>query len=154
MTSILGHVTEELGEIGKKVVTETAKIPGDVAGKALESLGGSSSKKIQGSQTAGKPTEKTPLDAFGEAKGEKAKREIARAALEYIAGVRPKPKEPSVWERIQAEVEQKNQQQAQQQAQSAKQQLPNTGRRRPRGDLYGIKAKRASAEMSRNVRQD
>jgi len=153
--TIIGQITEELGDLGKKVVTETAKVPGDVAGVALESLTRTSGTTRQGSQTAGgKPAGETPFDAFAKAKDEESKRRIARAALEYLAGVCSKPKKLSVWEEVQMEVEEKRQQKIQQQVQAAKRVLPETGSKRPRGDLYGIRSKRAAAETGRNVRQD
>lgn len=159
--TIIGQITEELGELGKQVGRESAKVPKDIAGKALESLGGSSGKKTQsgatiaGSADTAKGAEKTPLDQFAETADEKIKKAIARAALEEIAGIyKKKQREPSVWEKIQMEAEQKKQLAAQQKQQTAKMQLPKFGSKRPRGDPYAIKAKRAGTEMSRNVRQD
>lgn len=144
-------------DIGKDIVREAIKVPKDIAGKALESLG-TSSGKTQGQQTpqavtADKPKE-GPLAELDQAKDTKVKEAIARRALEELSGVKPKQKEPSVWERIQMEVEQKKQQQAQQTVAAAQSALPPATSKRKRGDLYGMKAKKNPAEMSRNVRQD
>lgn len=159
--SILGQITEEFEQIGKQVVQEVVKVPKDIAGKALESLGASSGgKKGQGNPPAGgqaqqdqKAGEKGPLDQLREAKDQKIKQAIARAALEQIAGVRPKQKEPTVWEKIQMEAEQKKELAAKQAKQTQAQALPQATSKRKRGDLYGTQAKKTSAE-NKNVRQD
>ena len=130
--SMIGAFTDELGDLGKQIVRETVKVPKDIAGKALESLGTSGGQK-QKQQTA------TTTDA--------------RAALAEIAGIKPKQKEPTVWEKIQAEAEQKKELGKQQQ-QTAAQALPAVKSKRPRGDLYGMKAKKAGSEVGKNVRQD
>ncbi len=146
--TILGSFTDELGDLGKNIVREAVAIPKDVVGTALESLGVSGGQK-QKTQTAATPdvTKKEP----GE---QKIKASIARAALQELAGVKPKQKVPSVWEKIQAEAEQKKELGKQQQQQVAAQQLPVVKSKRPRGDLYGMKAKKAGSEVGKNVRQD
>lgn len=146
-------------DIGKDVLKQTAQVPKDIVGKALESLGTSGGQKQgqQGAVNSGNPADSRNLESgalgqLDQAKDEKTKKAIARSALEQLAG-KPQQKEPSVWEKIQQEMEQKKQLQKQQ-TQQASQQLPSGKGKRPRGDLYGLKAKKASAEMSRNVRQD
>ena len=125
-------------DIGKDVLKQTAQVPKDIVGKALESLGTTTTKQ-QGQQNP--KAQQEPLD-----------KAIARAALEQLAAP-AKPKELSVWEIIQQESAEKKEQQQKQAAQSA-QQIPQAKGKRPRGDLYGLKAKKNPAEMSRNVRQD
>lgn len=153
---MIGAFTDELGDLGKQIVRETASVPKDIAGKALESLGVSSGQKPK-QQTASTPDaskkEQSPLDQLQAAKDSKAKQAIARAALAEIAGVTPKKKEPSVWEKIQAEAEQKKELAKQQQQAAAQQLAPATSKRR-RGDLYGMKAKKNTTEVGKNVRQD
>lgn len=155
--SILGQITEEFEQIGKKVVTEVTKVPKDVAGKALESMGVSSGKKSGTTATqnnqAGTSGEKTALDTFNETKEQQVKKAIARSALEQIAGVRPKQKEPTVWEKMQMEAEQKKELSANQAKQAQAQALPQATSKRKRGDLYGTQAKKTSVE-NKNVRQD
>lgn len=129
-------------DIGKDVLKQTAQVPQDIVGKAIENLGTSSSPKTQ-------PIVKAQDKQDGALVTTKA---IARAALEQLAAP-PKQKEPTVWEKMQQETEQRKEQQKQQVQQQA-QALPQAKGKRPRGDLYGLKAKRAAAEMSRNVRQD
>ena len=146
--TIIGAFTDELGDLGKNIVREAIAVPKDIAGKALESLGAASGQKQQ-HQTG------TAADAPKKESGEqKIKASIAREALAQIAGVKPKQKEPSVWEKIQAEAEQKKELSKQQQQQAAAQALPVAKSKRPRGDLYGLKAKKASGEVGKNVRQD
>lgn len=146
-TGIPQQIIGSFEDIGKDVFKQTAQVPKDIVGTAIESLGTSSSKQQTQQQRQG------PLSEIEQAKEEKAKKAIARFALEQLAG-KPKQKELSVWEKIQMEVEQKKQQQQQQQQQAAQEVLTKTQGKRPRGDLYGLKAKKGAAEMSRNVRQD
>jgi len=155
--SILGQISEEFEQIGKQVVQEVVKVPKDVAGKALESLGASSGKKPGTTTTqntqAGTSGEKTPLQQLTEAKEQQTKKAIARSALEQIAGVKPKQKEPTVWEKMQMETEQKKEMAAKQAKQAQTQSLPQATSKRKRGDLYGTQAKKTSTE-NKNVRQD
>ncbi len=155
--NIPGQIISELGEIGKKVGGEVAQIPKDIAGKALESLGTSSKKPgttppVQKSPEGGKPA--TAWDQIAFEKDEKVRRAIARRALEdLIGGAAARKKEPSIWERLQMEAEQKKNQQQQQQQAAASQQVAMPTAKRPRGDLYGAKAKKTATE-NKNVRQD
>ncbi len=156
--SIIGQISEELGELGKHVVGEAAKVPKDVAGKALESLGSTSGQKGQQSVGTGRgqdvrDSENTAVGKFTRAKDQHVKNAIARAALAQLAGVKAEQKEPTVWEKMQTEVEQKKEQTSQQQQQAANKQLPLVKSKRPRGDLFGVNAKQTSAER-KGVRQD
>lgn len=131
--TILGAFTDELGDLGKNIVREAVSVPKDIAGKALESLGASTGQKSQKQTVAATD---------------------ARETLAQLAGGKPKQKEPSVWEKIQAEAEQKKELGKHQQQQAAAQTLPVVKSKRPRGDLYGLKAKKAGSEVGKNVRQD
>ena len=160
MVGIPGQIISELGEIGKKVGGEVAQVPKDIAGKALESLGTSGGQKQQGQTIipptgeSAKPKEKGPWETFDEIPNKEMKKKMARNALQaLLARLAQKPKEPSVWEKIQQEAEQKKQM-TQQQQQAAATQLPQTSSKRPRGDLYGVKAKTFGSEAAKNVRQD
>ena len=150
--SILGQITEEFEQLGKQIVRETVKAPKDIAGKALESLGSSSAKPGQTTASA-KSDQETAIDKFTKESDAAVKKAIARAALEELAGRKPKEKEPSVRERIEMEEKQKKEMLAKQQAQAQKMQLSQSRSKRPRGDLFGVKAKQSSAER-KNVRQD
>lgn len=156
-------------DIGKDIAHEIAKVPKDIAGKALESLGASSGKKTQSGSTlpgkgdkgieqvsvgSGSAKSNTPLDQFGETKDAQVKQAIARAALSQLAGRPQQKKEPSVWEKLQQEEAQKKEMAQKQAAAASMSTLPVMTSKRKRGDLYGRKAKQSPTEISKNVRQD
>ena len=155
--NVPGQIISELGEIGKKVGGEVAKIPKDIAGKALESLGASTKTPggtVKAQTNSPDVAPKTAWDKIAVEKDQKVRRAIARKALEdLVGGAVAKPREPSIWERLQMEQEQKKNLQQQQQAAATASQLPQTGSKRPPGDLFGVKAKKTAAE-NKNVRQD
>ena len=147
-------------DIGKDIVREVTKLPTDIAGKALESLGTASSGQqgqkqgnmvFTGQSDATKP--KDNWDSIDGVKDQKIKQAIARDALASLIH-RPKQKEPSVWEKLQMDAEKKKELQNQQQVQAHAQQLPVSNSKRPRGDLYGLKAKRNPGEIGKNVKSD
>ena len=133
-------------DIGKDIVREAASVPKDIAGKALESLGSSSGQKVQGQTgiNSGNPEDsrnlqKGPWEQFDALPDKDVKKKMARNALQaLLARLASKPKEPTVWEKMQQEVEQKKQMQQQQQVQVNASQLFKTASKRPRGDLYGV----------------
>ena len=149
--TIGGQIISELGEIGKKVGSEVVKVPKDIAGNALESMGASAGK-TQGAAQAGKKPD-TAWEKIAVEKNIQVKRQLARRALEEISkGAAVRPKEPSIWERLQMEQDQKKENTAaQKQAASGVLQMP-AGKRK-RGDLFGVQAKKTATE-NRNVRQD
>lgn len=153
--SILGQIGESFEQVGKDIVRETVQAPKDIVGKALESLGGSAGAKKPKQQTNTAVPQglgESAEGAAGQQQSEEIKRAVARAALEELSG-KKRPKEQTVWERIQKEEEQKKESEKKQKVQAANQALPKATSKRPRGDLYGIKAKKSSTE-NRNVRQD
>ncbi|MEK7119901.1 MAG: hypothetical protein AAB457_04005 [Patescibacteria group bacterium] len=136
-------------DIGKDIIREAASVPKDIAGKALESLGTSSGQKTQ------KPVTNGPWEQFDALPDKDIKKKMARNALQaLLARLASKPKEPTVWEKIQQETEQKKQLQQQQQVQANASQLTKTASKRPRGDLYGVGVKKLGSEVGKNVRQD
>jgi hypothetical protein len=151
--NVASQIIGELGEIGKKVGGEVARVPIDITGKALESLGAKSGKGVQG-KTANLPNEPTALDQIDREQDRKIKRSFARKALQDWAGGGARAKKQSIWEQLQQEQEQKKQE-AFFQAQAARtSQLPQASAKRPIGDLYGTKAKKLGSEVGKNVRQD
>lgn len=152
--SITRQVIGSFESIGKDVAKQTASVPKDIAGKALESLGVSGGQKT--GQTANQiklAEEKAgPMTELDQTEDKQARRAIARRALEYLAAKRPT--EPGVRERLEKEEEKKREAQKQQDTFIKKTVLRPTPSARPKGDLFGLKAKKNSAEMSRNVRQD
>ena len=154
MAGVGKQIIGSFEDIGKDIVREVTNVPNDIAGKALESLGTASNKQ-QGQQSTTSQTAEPQgaLKELDSTKDNKVKEAIARAALEQFAG-KAKSKEPSVWERQQQEDKEKKDVAARQAAARKLAAPVATPSKRPKGDLYGMKAKRASAEMSRNVRQD
>jgi hypothetical protein len=148
-------------DIGKSVIEEAAKVPVDITGKALESLGVKSGKNPQNQKTitslvsgsSDQSKNKDGWDKIDNQKDQHAKQVIARQALLALSD-RGKSKEPSVWERLQKEAEQKKEQEKIQATATAMSSVPQTGSKRARGDLYGLKAKKSSAEIGKNVKSD
>lgn len=142
-------------DIGKDVLKQTAQIPKDIAGKSLETFVGQyasgNSPRPFVEQTNRPPT---PLDDIDKVGDLSTKRSMARNVLEYLAAQTPKPKELSVWERLQKEMKEKKDFERQQAVQISRQELPKTGFKRSAGDLYGRKAKIGAAEKGRNIRSD
>lgn len=125
--TIIGQITEEFGELGKKIVTETVKAPVDIVAGTFE-------RKQP-------PQEKKP---------EQEKEEIPpRQMLEQFAK-KGKP-EPTSYERKAREEQEKKETVKKQAAAAAWQQLPNTGAAPKRGDLKNISKKQASSEASKNI---
>jgi hypothetical protein len=145
-----GQIIGEIGEIAKDVTKQVAQLPKDIVGSAMESLGTPPSSKPLVSMSPG--GEKTAWERIDGEKDNKIKRSIARRALEELANRQLRKKEPSIWERLQQEQEQKKGMKVQQNA-AAAQQLQPSSSKRARGDLYGAKAKTTATE-NRNVRQD
>lgn len=152
--SILGQIGESFEAIAQDVATEVKQAPKDMVGSALESVGlstgGKKNPKQQQQNGAGEPGVEGQPPLPGPS--EEVKRTIARAALEELSGKKPQQKEQSVWEKLQQEEQQKKEMEKKRKEQS-RQALPKSGAKRPRGDLYGVKAKKTSTE-NRNVRQD
>lgn len=142
MAGTVKQIIGSFEDIGKDIVREAVKVPKDIAGKALESLGTS---KSQTSQTA--PKQQKP-------EREETPPVSPRQWLAELAGKGKQQKEPTVQERLEKENQEKNEKE-QKQAVTAQKMAPIvTGSSKPkRGNLYGVKQK-ASSEMSKNVRQD
>jgi hypothetical protein len=156
--SIIGAITEELGETAKQVVKQTAQVPKDVGQAALESLGAGGGKKQSAGASPAKPPkpsrETTALDDFESAVDPRTKREIARNALAYLAGEGGKRKDSSVWEQHEKEADEKKTLEKERKEQVRKQVLPVITTKPRRGNLYGVTKQKSGTETSRNVRQD
>lgn len=151
MSGIVKQIIGSFEDIGKDVARETIKAPTELAAKTLESLGMQNGTKGSSGINSGNLADSRnlnkegPLGQFAQAKDVKTKQTIARAALEYLAR-KPMSKEPSVWERREAEEAQKKEQVARQAQIAAASQLPNIKSNRPKGDRYGVFAKQTAAE--------
>lgn len=140
MANIAKQIIGSFEDIGKDVARETVKVPKDLVGKALESLG-TSSQKSQTTPTVQMPTtkEKKPMPP--------------RQWLAELAGTAKKQREPTVQEIHQKEEQEKKEKEAKQ-AGVARQMapLPKVSTKPRRGQLPGLT--NASLDTSKNVRQD
>ncbi len=157
MANLPKQIIGSFEDIGKQIGSEVVKAPAEIAGKALESLGASTSgpKKmppVSSPQAGEQKSAPTPLDEFTQAKDAKTKEAIAHRALAYLAGKGKQP-EPSVRERLEKEEMEKRKLEEKKAKESEMAPLPKQTGKRKRGDLYGVSGK-ASMEKSRNVRQD
>ncbi|OGG34677.1 hypothetical protein A2363_04035 [Candidatus Gottesmanbacteria bacterium RIFOXYB1_FULL_47_11] len=144
MAGTIKQIIGSFEDIGKDIARETGKVPGEVIGKALESLGTSSQKSQQGNSVTS-PNRETPKPP--------EKKLPPREWLAELAG-KNKQQEPTVQERLEREKQEKNEKEARQAAVAKRMAPIVTGSSKAkRGNLYGIKQK-ASSEMSKNVRQD
>lgn len=157
----MAHVAKQIigsfEDIGKDIARETVKVPGEVVGKALESLGSSSGKKTQGAKQTrtGAPGngDRGALGKLEETKDQKAKQAIARQALEQFAGSR-KQKEPTVQERLEKEKAEKAEKQQKEAAGAAKMApIQEVSTKQKRGNLYGVKQKTTQVE-NKGTRSD
>jgi len=155
--SVIKHVIGSFGDIGAEIVKEAAKVPGDITGKALESMGTPSGKTQQG---ANQPVQRTPsegekvLDTVMKTTDEQGKRAISRKALEELVGYGKPKKEPGDWEKKQQELSEKKKAEETRRKQQEQQALPNISSKRRRGNLYGLAAKKAGSEISKNVKAE
>ncbi len=150
--TIIGQITEELGELGKKVVKETVKAPVDIATGAFEksTAGGVQTGNRNSAKSEKEEMEKTPLDRLDEAKPLHERRTFARKILDWLAAGRKK--EPSVYEEKIAEEARKKETTRKQAAAAAFQQLPAIKGRPKPGTL--LSRKQAGSETGKNVRGD
>jgi len=155
MAGVAKQIIGSFEDIGKDIVREAAKVPADVVGKALESLGTSSQKGnslASAKSTSGKPQEGA-LGQLEQTKDQRVRQQIAREALAQLAGPQ-KQKEPTVQERLEKEKQEKNEKEAKQGSIAQKMApLAPVSTKAKRGNLYGMKQK-TSSEMSKNTRQD
>lgn len=142
-------------DIGEQVVEQVKQIPKDVGQTALESVGLGSGGKKQGNKLTPGATQDPGSNwkKLDEEKNEKAKKEIARMALEELLKPSQTPKEPSIWEKIQKE-EQEKKEATKQQQQAQANTLPMPQGKSKKAGMYGIKAKQHGSEIGKNVKHD
>lgn len=146
-------------DIGESIVSQVKSIPKDVGQTALESIGLSTGGKKQGQQAIPPPTPGVTQEAgsswnqIDQTQDQKIKKDIARNALQELLRPRQQANEPSIWERMNQEEEQKKAQKAQQQPQGPIA-LPSSGARKVPGMKHANKAKQLGSEIGKNARQD
>jgi hypothetical protein len=149
---VIQQMRESFEQIGKDIARETVQAPKDIVGKAMESLGAGSSSKKAGQKTTSPVASSPAVAEHTNADSEDVKQAVARAALAELAGGK-KSQEPTEYEKKLQEEEQKKQDKEQRKKASSMTLQPQSSKRK-RGDLYGMKAKKSSTEIGRNVRQD
>lgn len=158
MSGTVRQIIGSFEDIGKDVIREVAKVPKDIGQAAIESLGTKSGNSQTGSQATNSIAQGDPGSAMEQISSggtsQQAKQAIARAALQEISGVKPKPKEPGVWDKQQKEAQEKEQLKTLQAQKAAATTLVQPSAHRPKGDLYGIKANRHGSEVGKNVKSD
>lgn len=158
MSGAIRQVIGSFEDIGKDVVREIAKVSKDIGQTALESLGTSSAKTQSGNTQTTNLPQGDPGSAMEQISSggtsPQAKQAVARRALQELSGLKPKPKEPGVWEKQQKDDREKKELQGLQAQKAAANTLIQPSARRPKGDLYGIKAKRHGSEIGKNAKSD
>jgi hypothetical protein len=145
MAGVAKQILGSFEDIGKDIARETVKVPTDIAGKALETMGTSSQKGQQGVEAPQVQSEKAKPPE---------KNVSARQWLAELAGKSKKPQEPTVQARLEKEKQGENENAAKQVAIAQKMApLPPMSQKPKPGNLYGIPQK-SSSEKSKNVRQD
>lgn len=141
MAGVVKHIIGSFEDIGKDIAREAIRVPKDIVGKALESMG-----------TNTQTSPKTPIPQ--KTTSEEKKPVPPRVWLQELAGKGRKQTEPTIQEIHKKEDREKNEKENKQAVAAQKMAPIITGSSKPkRGNLYGVKQK-ASSEMSKNVRQD
>ncbi len=155
MTNIIGGFTDELGDLAKSIGSEVAKLPGDMVGSALESMGMKGMKA--GTTRAVQPQPGQPESAM--AKMDKMtdvrqKQAHARFVLAEMAGnidlygsARAQKREPSIRERLEAEEQQKKDMEKEQKMYAQASALNQPSSKAKRGDPYAAKRSQRKAEQ-------
>lgn len=153
MAVLPSQIIGSFGDIVESVKDEVTKLPGDMGKAALESVGLSTGnkpgQKVASPQAVpGEAQNKSSdkWDTFDKVDNQQVKQAVAREALAALMK-RSQNKEPSVWEKNQQEEKQKKEQEAAQAKVAAMSQIPQTGAKRAKGDLYGKKAKQTQVEI-------
>ncbi|HCM82657.1 MAG: hypothetical protein UW37_C0022G0002 [Candidatus Gottesmanbacteria bacterium GW2011_GWA2_44_17] len=152
--SAIKQIIGSFGEIGQEVIKEAVTVPGDIAGKALESVGTPSGKK-QGSQQKAKTNTFQGEQPFGDitnAVSGPERRAKARRALEAYVGYGKPHKEPTVWEKKQMEEKQRERAIKDQKKLKEKEKLPTISTKPKQGQRYGIFEK--ISEAQKNVKAE
>jgi len=155
MAGVKQQIIGSFEDIGKDIVRETSKVPSDILGKVIESIGTSSQSSSRTSASA-LPGDRKPdsaASALDQAPDQQAKKAIARRALEELAK-KSTQKEPTIWEKIQQEAKEKKDAQEYQRKKQSLDSLPVIKGAKKRGDLFGIAAKKQGSEIGKNARQD
>lgn len=156
---IVKGVGEQLGKLGSDIVSEVAKTPAKLAGMdqgTQEVKGSGGSGKQQSSSSSAhnsQPSEQIDPLAIIRQKDEVEKQKGLQAARQLLQQFSTPHNAPQPTRKEELELEELEKQKAEIKAQQeqARQTLQSTGSKKPRGDLYGIKAKKFAGEQGKNV---
>ena len=152
-------VGEQLGELGKQIVHDVAKVPSQLVG--LDSGG------INESPGGSGPSGQQQKARIQNAKAQEAKRiadiakkdemqkqqQLARARQLLQQFIRPGERSPlSIKEKLEQDDLEKKKKQVEEERKKAAKALPKSSSKRPRGDLYGTRAKQFAGETGKNVK--
>ncbi len=144
-------------DIGEQIVSQVKQLPKDIGQAAMESVGMKTGGSKQGnqSQTPQMQTgqnEQSYLHQLDDMRTQEEKKAIARKAIAEL--LRPRKKEPSVWERMQMEEEEKKKQLAEQEKKAKPVHLPSSGVSKMPGLKSVRKAKQFGSELGKNIKSD
>ncbi len=161
---IKSGIGEQLGNLGKQIATEVINIPAKITG-----MDGGTTNETAGSGTGGKQKgqkgthsaqsgtnifglPRTPEQIAAEDALEKQKK-LAEARRLLQQFIQPQGQsEPTLAEKQEMEEMEKNKKEIEEEKKKAKSVLPVVASKRPRGDLYGAKAKKFGGELGKNVK--
>lgn len=156
-------IGEQLGKLGKQIATDIAKVPSqitglDKAGGTNETLGsGGGSKKQQGKskqsnmqRAGGDPNKLAELERQDAIERQKQIQQ-ARQMLQQFTQPQGQP-EQTLRDKLEMEEMEKRKKEIQEERKKAQSALPQTSSKRPKGDLYGKKAKQFGGELGKNVK--
>lgn len=147
-------VGEQLGQLGKQIVTEVAKTPAKIVGLD-ETLGSSGSSKSQQTNKTQRPAaqEKVkPMQELAQKDEVEKQKQLAQARRLLQQFAELQKEEPSVKEKLELEELEKKKKEIEEEKKKAKQVLVQPQAKQARGDLYGVKGKQFGGEVGKNVK--
>jgi len=138
--SVVKHIIGSLGDLGVEIIKETAKAPVDIVGQALE--GGKAGKQNNQQQ---------PTAKFRESSGfpELDRKDVPpRQVLQQFVGSSTAQKEPSVYEKQQQEIVEKQKQQKLQQVFEQKHTIKPISARKKQGLASHVQKQTTEAKFN------
>lgn len=156
-------IGSELGNLGKQIAQEIVQVPAKITGMDAGTnevtgtgTGGKKAQKGQSTQanrTASMPGEyRDPLSAIRQKDEVEKQKQLALARQLLQKFMHPQQEEPSLKQKQEMEEMEKRKKEIKEENEKAKKQLPQMTAKRPRGDLYGVKAKQFGGEKGKNVK--
>lgn len=154
-------IGEQLGQLGKQIVTDIAKVPAKITGLDTggtdETVGqGTGGKKSTGFTQQKPPPKSAETQRIEEIvrqdEAEKQKK-LAQARRLLQQFIEPQQKSvPTLQEKLEMEEMERKKKEIEEEKKKAQKQLPVVVGKRPRGDLFGMKAKKFGGEVGKNVK--